>query len=419
MALTTLVFFALYCIMLVMTFKKPFYGIILFISLYHINPDYAWWARTLSDAGIRWSFYASMALLISYFIYFNKFNIKIPYFPPQHKWLILLTIMIFLSTMWTVTSFDSSWELSIRFLKFVIFYLLLTKIIYNYREYNILIWTIILGCFYFGWQGFIDPSTEGGRLVNIGGPDSRESNGLAAHIIITMPFLGLYFLKGKKWEKILVIIVSPFILNLLILTRTRSAFLGVLAMVIVFFVIMKGKYIKQTMPLLFIGAIAFVYLSDEGFWGRMETIEDYEQEGSAASRLELWKASIRIGLDHPLGVGPNGARVLMPIYSPSGYAKTSHNTFFLALAEQGLLGFFFLIALILSTIKELHKIRRYRPENEFEERIYIESIAIETAYIGFYVAGFFTGRLYAEAPYWLVGCAVILRKIHILNKIKS
>ena len=44
-------------------------------------------------------------------------------------------------------------------------------------------------------------------------------------------------------------------------------------------------------------------MAPSGYFGRMGTVADYEEDNSAQQRLQAWGAALRMALDHPLGVG--------------------------------------------------------------------------------------------------------------------
>ena len=57
------------------------------------------------------------------------------------------------------------------------------------------------------------------------------------------------------------------------------------------------------LAILLVGLFVLIYASD-AYFNRMGTIAHYEEDGSAEGRIEAWKASLRMAIDHPLtGVG--------------------------------------------------------------------------------------------------------------------
>lgn len=77
-------------------------------------------------------------------------------------------------------------------------------------------------------------------------------------------------------------------------------------------------------------------------------------EPSAAMRAEMLSAGWDIFRDHPVfGVGMDGYRQVLPLYSPQLGTRYAHNTFMEILTGTGLLGFIPFTALIISIVKRM------------------------------------------------------------------
>src|SRR5688572_32604800 len=86
------------------------------------------------------------------------------------------------------------------------------------------------------------------------------------------------------------------------------------------------------------------------WFGRMETIQTYEKDGSAMGRIEAWKVATRMGKDRPL-LG-FGFRPFSPeMFKRYGYTggQDAHSIFFQVLAEHGFTGLFLYATLIVSS----------------------------------------------------------------------
>ena len=85
----------------------------------------------------------------------------------------------------------------------------------------------IAGAGWWGWQAYIDPRREGGRLMNIGSSDTLNDNLAAAHLLTVLPILCVYALTAKdKRLRALALITAPFIVNTFILCNSRGATVG-------------------------------------------------------------------------------------------------------------------------------------------------------------------------------------------------
>jgi len=158
-------------------------------------------------------------------------------------------------------------------------------------------------------------------------------------------------------------------------------------------------------------------LGNEQFWQRQKTIDSYQQEGSAMSRIYLWRGAIKMWADYPLGVGGDGYQILAPDYVPELVevmeekgVKTVHNTFLLALVEWGFIGFILFNGFLIHVFLILGRIRKERAKSP-GYRYYVDAMAIQMGLIGILTAGSFHNRLYAEVVYWFGAFAVSLRNI--------
>jgi O-antigen ligase len=88
--------------------------------------------------------------------------------------------------------------------------------------------------------------------------------------------------------------------------------------------------------------------------------------------------------------------------------RDPHNTLVLVASEWGVIGLLLLLGFYYFSFRLLREVRRQSGGGIW----YYRSVAIQVSMIGLFVAGLFTDRLYAEAPYWLGGLAVALHRVH-------
>ena len=83
-----------------------------------------------------------------------------------------------------------------------------------------------------------------------------------------------------------------------------------------------------------------------GYVNRMQSIDNYQDDSSAQGRIRAWKASARMAIDYPLGVGAGSfnsafGRFYMPT-DAQGWAPnrwiSAHSVYFKVLGEYGFLG---------------------------------------------------------------------------------
>ena len=415
MSLTALAWISSYVIGIVLAFVHPIYGLFTYFMDYYAHPPLRWWGKALPD--YRWSLTIAIVTLIAFLVKRNslpKLNIKKH---PQTKWLILFLLNAFAVTPIAVWDEENKQFIEVL-IKITLFYLVVIQTIRTKEHFRYMMIFHILGIFDWGWNAFIDPQRKAGRLFGIGGPDSLNDNGTAAHLLAILPFLGSVFFTGKWWEKVLCVAALPFVFNTFILANSRGAFVALLVTGLVSVLLTKGATRGKTILAMLMAGLIFYNLVDDKFVERQQTIQTYEEDNAALERLESWKAAFHLIHDHPLGTGGGGFEALSPVYIPhiveahEGERRNVHNTFLLVACEWGLQGFVLFMAFILSTMWGLLKIRKHAPQTPAGERVRLDSIAILLGLIGILTAGFFFNRLYAESIYWLAAFAAVLRNIH-------
>ncbi len=392
----------------------PFYGVVTYMFEYYTHKS---WAKNVFPP-LRYSFVVAGVIMVSYFVHWNKVRDR-SFSDPALKYLLILLINMAILTPFAI-SVELSYERLIVFLKVVGLYYFISVIVRDRKKYYQFIWLQVWGNFLFGWHAFNRGKIVAGRLVGVGGADTSNSNHLAAHMIMIIPFLGNMVFFGNKWVRIGALTAAPFIINALILCNSRGAFLGMIAMAISFLflssVIKIRGFRTRVIIGLALGSILFLWLTNAQFWERMWTIPAYKEDGSATSRVDTWKAAIRMIKDHPLGSGGEGWDLSSPKYIPDivdahgGELRGVHNTYLMMATDWGIQGLVFYSLFLLMVFVKLHKIRK-REGSKDDLFFKSESLAIEVALIGFLVSAFFGNRIYAEGVYWYCALAASLDNI--------
>jgi O-antigen ligase len=301
----------------------------------------------------------------------------------------------------------------VKMTKVTIILLMASHVITDLKRYQMMIWTLIIAGLYLGYEVFTAPGWmfRGGRLnVGIGGSDFSEGNFLGAHFAMLLPFLGVMFIKGSWKSKGLCLISGVFVTNSIILCRSRGIFVAILVGVLFAIMFSIRKQRLKIFVGISIGIVGAIFLTDAGFWRRMEHIETdaAKTDASARGRLLAWEAALSMASDYPFGVGEGNFKRYIGQYKPEMAGKDTHNTFFRCLAELGVQGTFVLLLLIGNAFWILHKLKmnvKYLPQNEgFLWHIY----ALKIVLIIYLVAGIFITHTYIEEFYWVLMFPVFL-----------
>ncbi|MCP4350576.1 MAG: hypothetical protein GY795_34345 [Desulfobacterales bacterium] len=392
--------------------KGPIFALGVYILTFYTQ--FSSWAKGIKDG--RWSLYASLGLMTSYL--FKKGGLtKLSHLKmPQMKWMVLIIIDMVLITPMAV-NVDASLTTLFDYIKFVVLYYLIVHIITDKKHYKIFVWIQIVGNFQFGWEAYTRGKYLNGRLENIGGPGAMGSNHLASHLVMVLPYIAIMVLYGNKWEKLGACLAAAFVLNTLILCNSRGSFLAIGVMIICAFVLAKKWMWKKFIIGLALAAFAFTAIGGaERVMARLETVQSYEEDGSAMGRVDSWKGGLRMAMDYPLGGGGDGFIELSPIYIPEvvaahgGSKRSIHNTYLMMLTNWGFQGLILFLAFIGSTILELHRIRK-RTGTKDDRFYHLQGLAIELAIIAYVVASTFGNRIYFESLYWYTAISAAISNI--------
>jgi len=412
--LRTIAYFILFWLGCVMAIANPIYGVITYMMVYQANPTVTWWGLPLTQIGMRFSLFAASATMLG--LIFGRRRVPQCH-PALSLWemgaigLVLIAALnlgigigIYSSTTYT---FDKFW-------KVVLFVLILTRMASTRVNFRIVIWTLVAGSFYIGYDAYTAPPTAfvQGRLDRVGGPDFSTTSGAAAHMVAMLPLIGAAFLTARRWSyKALAAITGALTVNAVILCRTRSAFLGLTAgSLAALLLVPKVKRYRIYMLLILGGAAAFS-LTDEHFWDRMATLssrQTLEQDMAAVSRKEIWQSAKEMLGDYPLGVGPGNFTRKIGDYNPEHRWRATHNSVVACFTELGIQGGVLFLILLAGSARLLQKAKRLAARSDYPVETLIFSYALFVSFVTYVVTALGTQRLYCESFWWVLALPLCL-----------
>lgn len=394
-------------------FCHPFIGLIAYLVSYNVNPAEQWWGSSLADLGVRYSLFLAVATAIGVVIHKSKLQFG-RLLEKQEILLIFFVAIIWLSGLIGFGS-DSENSNALKMTKVAIIVLMATHIATDLRRYELVVWTLILSGFYLGYYTFNAPDwmfTEGRLDTGIGGSDFAEGNFLAAHFGMLLPLIATMFFKSGWKGKVLCLCSGSLVLNALILTRSRGAFMGCgigLLSAVLFSI--SGKR-HQIIFGAAAGLIALSLLTDPGYWGRMSsiTVESSEMETSSRGRVLAWQAALSMTADNPMGVGEGNFKRFVGDYNPDIPGRDTHNTYFRCLAELGIHGLVILVLLMVNAFKILGHVQMQVRGQDNEADFQWHVFGLRISLIMFLIAGMFITETYIEELYWLLLLPVMLQR---------
>jgi O-Antigen ligase len=401
---------------------EPIYGLLIYLWDYYNHPPLRWWGDELPVW--RWSLLVGSILFAAYTLHGRTIFTRAIFRHRSTQWLVaFLGITIVVTGLFAIDPARSR-DYVVDLAKLTLLYCLIIGVVTDYKKYQWVVMALILGALSWGVSAYLDPSFTGGRLVRIGGPDSYNDNEAAAHVVTVLPFLALYFWKGNKWQRLLTVVAAPFIVNMLILCNSRGATIGFAGAMLVGIMLMDWRLRLRLVVAAVVCVPLLLTLVNQPFIDRQLTLISFAEEGpqgqalrddgAANERIMSWSGAMQLIGDKPLGVGGGGYDALSPVYSPEvveqhdGEPRAVHNTYLWAASDWGIPGFLAFMLFVASGLRSLHRIRR----ESADERLRLESLALEMGLIAFLGAAFFVNRLYAEILFWLVALAAVLTNIH-------
>lgn len=399
--------------------RHPIYGLATYVAVFYLHPPSRWWGLDLPD--IRWALVAALVTLVSVWVHDRKLPTRGSFFALAPVGLLLLMIAwLAVQLLWAL-SVEEQVELLLLYSKYLVLLFVIYRILQSEREIRLFLWAHILGCFYLGWVAY--DSHAGGRFEDFGGSDIGEANAGALTLATGAFTVGVLFLVSKWRERLILLLVSPFILDGIIRTMSRSATLALAAGGLAFNLYTPVPYRRLVRWLSVLAAILFFILTNPVYWTRMDTVKalgaEVEGQETGAGRLVIIAAQIEMFKAHPLGAGHRGTAYLSPFYIPDEHltgvgdnrGRSSHNTFMSYLVEQGVIGGLFYFAILAWVLRQLVRLRRVLRGTHGFGATLLPGVAGVMASI--YIGDLFVDYLKFEVRFWFLAILMVMVRIWI------
>jgi len=336
---------------------------------------------------------------------------------PWHP--ITVILLIFICWMSVTTPFalnpdtDSVTYSWIQSLKIFLMLFVTLMLVRGRQQIEQLIWVLVVSVGYFGTKGGFFTITTGGSF-HVWGPTGtfiEGNNELALALVTCIPLM--YYLSMttiNKWLRVGLRISMVLCVFSILGSQSRGAFLAIVAMLM--FLVLKSK--KPVMSTLVFGVIlglAALFMPAE-WHSRMETISEYQEDGSAMSRINTWKTILNMIADRPIvGAGYRvGSDLLYQLYSPGQWFKSfdAHSIYFQALGEHGIPGLLIYLTLGVVTWRSAGRLAKAHSTGSEATWIPLLMHMIQVSIIGFAAGGAFLGLLHYDFPYYLAAIVVLV-----------
>lgn len=419
MSLTALVFITGFFGCMVLAFvRHPIYGLYGYLLTFYLGPDTAWWGQSIPN--LRWSLLSAATTFVAALMCKTPSGRPPWYRHSSGRVLMLFAVWLWIQAGWAL-DIDDHVFLATLFTKYVLMFVLIYTVLDTPERIHNFVLVNIIGCFYWGYLAW--QAVGGGRIEAIGTGDVAGSAFASMHISTIVALAGFMFLGFSGWKKWLPFAAIPFILNAIVRMQTRGAFVGLLGAVPMALLLAPKRKRRAVVLYILLGSLLFLRVADHAFWERMATIEPAENqqmEASAASRLDIAEANLRMFRDHPMGVGHRGNDLLSPKYMRETLltdkggvqVRSAHNTVMAILVDHGIVGIILIVLFHARIAGSILRLRKKGLQLPIESQALVGGLA--TGLLIYWINGQFANMTKAEVVIWIAALAASLEALYSL-----
>lgn len=392
--------------------KRPYIGILVWSWLSYMNPHRLGWGFAYSMP-----FAQIVAAVLFVAIIFSSEKKRIPMDGVVVVWIMFILWMLIT----TAFAFypDSAQVMLSKVLKIQLVTFLTLMLMTDKERVDQLIWVIAMSIGFFSVKGGVFTILTGGGFRVWGPPGSyiEENNGLAVATLMIIPLIVyLYRITKPKWQRYGLAFAGLMSLVSVVGSQSRGALLAMAAVGGFFWLKTKTKFVSG-ISIVVLASIGLV-LMPASWQERMGTIQNYEQDASAMSRINSWQYSINVASDRLTGGGFNSwTRQTFAIYAPNPESVfVAHSIYFSVLGEHGWPGLVLFLLILFLTWRSLSKTIKLTnniegsPEN-------ILARMLQVSLIAYMAGGAFLSLSYFDLSWHLIAISVLIS--HQLGKTAS
>jgi putative inorganic carbon (hco3(-)) transporter len=389
-----------------MILARPYIGILVWSWIGYMNPHRLAW-------GFMYDFPVAMLVGVTTIVAFlvSREPKRLPWTPVTVLMLSFVVWMNF-TTLFALNPAEAypQWD---KVMKIQLMTFLTLMLMQSRERIQLLVWVIALSIGFFGIKGGVFTVTRGGEFMVLGPPMSFISGNTEIALALTMMlplFRYLQLSTERRWMRWGLGVCMVLMAFSIIGSYSRGAFLAGAAMALFLFLKSRKKLLLGSAMVLSIPAMV-AFMPAE--WAeRMETIQNYQDDGSAMGRINAWWFAYNLASERPIIGG--GFEAFTPELfhrwapDPEDF-HDAHSIYFQVLAEHGyvglalFLGIFFLAWRAGSwTIRQA----RARPDIKWAGDL---AAMTQVALVGYAVGGAFLGLAYFDLFYHLVVILVLTK----------
>jgi putative inorganic carbon (hco3(-)) transporter len=386
---------------------RPFLGLVVYSWLAYMRPQDMTWGMSRE---LPLSMWVALAMLLGIVVTLGRERLAT--FRLQTVLMALLALWISVTVLTAVLP-EMSKEVYGHYWKGILIAVLTTGLVRDRERFRTLLIVIAFALGFLGAKRGLVGLLQGGAQYNDGpGGFMKDNNSFALMLNMALPLLvGIATTDPRRWVRITAAVMAALTVPTILFTFSRG---GLLTLCLVAgLLIWRSKSRWLVAGVMAVALVGFVALTSdtvtEKYMRRAETIDDYQQDGSAMGRINAWKTSWYVFLDYPVfGVGPNNLAAVFQRYSPEpGRFRVAHNAYFQLLAECGLPALLLFLGAIGAALWRMQRLRGRTTQPWIETQARMFQISI----LGYLAGSMFLNMAYNEVIYHLVGLTVCLEVV--------
>ena len=386
---------------------KPYFGVLVWSWISYFNPHRFVWGFATE---IRFALIVGGLTIIAYL--FSREPKRLPSSS--------LTVVLFLFIGWIAFAelfalypWEGEGDLN-QAVKIIAFNGFLTMALLTSRErIHWLIWVIVASIGFYGFKGGAFTILTGGSYRVFGPPQSfmADNNGLALALLMVIPMIRYLQLTAEsRWTRLSLAVGILLCLASVFGSHSRGALVAMVLMFPFFWWNSSRKLLTGSLAV-FCLAIGLAFMP--AHWTeRMQTIQTYQEDGSAQSRLQSWRYAFDLANSRPFVGGGFGA--FAKNYTNTAREEftdsywNAHSIYFQVLGEHGYVGLLLFLALLGGSFFKAGQIaRRTRGDPELKWAHDLASM-LQVSVVAYAIAGAFQNLQFFDLVYHIFAIIIAL-----------
>lgn len=396
---------------IIFTFRKPTWGVVVFVILYFIRDPFLreWFPLAYTDLHLPLIF--SIACLLSWLLSSNRRPMQMP----VQLWLMFLFFAIICLSRYYNHYYIFEAKDPGEFLRMCILFFLIVNTVNDDNSCKNVLWAMVLTNVFAALYHYYNYRT-GWRSVYVVETLGTLNRNEFANILASLPAIAFFLMKDAKkaFHKTFLLFSIICLIGGVILTYSRSGFLS-LAIGLVFVILINNNKARNIMLILILGLLIFPRLS-ENYFDRLNSIKTYEVDPSAMARVGANKAALNMLRTHPfIGIGAGNFNDNVLDYTPPELSQwvakdmSIHNVTLQVASETGFIGLSVFFLLMMSGFWAVLKIWRYREQYKISDTTMSMAVSLGIALFAYLINLQFHPGAYHKSMYIFMPLVIAIK----------